>query len=154
MSFTAPFSTMAAHELVVPRSMPMILLTRCYTTMVDSLRYLKTVGEQVQGAFLGNKTLLTFQEYMEAFFEAPRVHARDSAQYIRDCFDFYGTETLQKPSGSVRRFTLFDRPFDQGAALQEGEGGTPVVGQEEVQNAIYRVLNSFVRAGRVHKLIL
>src|SRR5438309_9191463 len=154
MSFTAPFSTMAAHELVVPRSMPMILLTRCYTTMVDSLRYLKTVGEQVQGAFLGNKTLLTFQEYMEAFFEAPRVHARDSAQYIRDCFDFYGTETLQKPSGSVRRFKLFDRPFDQGAALQEGEGGTPVVGQEEVQNAIYRVLNSFVRAGRVHKLIL
>ncbi len=122
--------------------------------MVDSLRYLKTVGEQVQGSFLGNRTLLSFQEYMEAFFEAPRVHARDSAQYIRDCFDFYGTETLQRPSGAVRSFKLFDRPFDQGAALQEGEGGSPVIGQEDVQNAIYRVLNSFVRAGRVHKLIL
>ena len=122
--------------------------------MVDSLRYLKTVGEQVQGAFLGNKTILAFQEYMEAFFEAPRVHARDAAQYIRDCFDFYGTEMLARPSGAVRRFKLFDRPFDQGATLQEGEGGAPVVGQEDVQNAIYRILNSFVRAGRVHKLIL
>ena len=122
--------------------------------MVDSLRYLKTVGEQVQGAFLGNRTILSFQEYMDAFFEAPRVHARDSAQFIRDCFDFYGTELVQKPSGPVRRFKLFDRPFDQAATLQEGEGGAPVVGQEEVQNAIYRILSSFVRAGRVHKLIL
>ncbi len=70
--------------------------------MVDSLRYLKTVGDQVRRAFLENKTILAFQEYMEAFFEAPRVHARDAAQYIRDCFDFYGTETLHLPWGSVR----------------------------------------------------
>ena len=122
--------------------------------MVDSLRYLKTVGEQVQGAFLGNKTILSFQEYTDAFFEAPRVHARDAAQFIRDCFDFYGTEMVQRPAGPVRRFKLFDRPFDQAATLQEGEGGAPVIGQEEVQNAIYRILSSFVRAGRVHKLIL
>jgi serine protein kinase len=122
--------------------------------MVDSSRYLKSVGDQVRRSFLENKTILAFQEYMEAFFEAPRVHARDAAQYIRDCFDYYGTETVQKPWGSVRRFKLFDRPFDQVAAVQEGEGGAPVVGQEDVQNAIYRILNSFVRAGRVHKLIL
>src|SRR5207253_1672073 len=99
MSFTDPSSTIAAHELVVPRSMPMILLTGCYTTMMDSLRYLKSVGDQVQRAFLQNKTILAFQEYMEAFFETPRVHARDAAQYIRDCFDFYGTDTVQKPWG-------------------------------------------------------
>ena len=66
--------------------------------MVDSLRYLKSVGDQVQRAFLHNKTILAFQEYMEAFFEAPRVHARDAAQYIRDCFDFYGTETVSRPA--------------------------------------------------------
>jgi predicted Ser/Thr protein kinase len=122
--------------------------------MVDSLRYLKSVGDQVRRSFLENKTILAFQEYMEAFFEAPRVHARDAAQYIRDSFDYYGTETVQRASGSVRRFKLFDRPFDLTSGVQEGEGGSPVVGQEEVQNAIYRVLHSFVRAGRVHKLIL
>ena len=97
---------------------------------------------------------LAFQEYMEAFFEAPRVHARDAAQYIRDCFDYYGTETVQRAPGNVRRFKLFDRPFDQVAGVQEGEGGAPVIGQEEVQNAIYRILSGFVRAGRINKLIL
>src|SRR3954466_10182995 len=122
--------------------------------MVDSLRYLKSVGDQVRRSFVANKTILAFQEYMEAFFEAPRVHARDAAQYIRDCFDYYGTETVQRASGSIRRFKLFDRPFDQTSGAHEGEGGAPVIGQEEVQNAIYRVLHSFVRAGRVHKLIL
>ena len=48
--------------------------------MVDSLRYLQNVGEQVQQAFLRNKTILSFQEYMDVYFERPRVHARDSAQ--------------------------------------------------------------------------
>jgi serine protein kinase len=122
--------------------------------MVDSLRYLKTVGDQVQRTFLDNKTILAFQEYMEAFFEAPRVHARDGARYIRDSFDYYGTEVLQKPGGPVRRFKIFDRPFDQSSSTQEGEGGAPVSGLEDVQNAIYRILNSFVRVGRVNKLIL
>src|SRR5712672_29263 len=123
--------------------------------MVDSLRYLQNVGEQVQQSFLRNKTILAFQEYMEVYFERPRVHARDAAQYIRDCFDFYGSETVQRSSGPVRRFKLFDRPFDLGAnSSQEGEGGAPVCGQEEVQNAIYRILSGFVRAGRMNKLIL
>ena len=67
--------------------------------MVDSLRYLKTVGEQVRESFLRNRTILSFREYMEAFFEQPRVHARDAAQYTRDCFDYYGTETVQRPAG-------------------------------------------------------
>src|SRR5881398_3226610 len=123
--------------------------------MVDSLRYLQSVGEQVRHAFVGNKTILSFQEYMEGFFERPRVHARDAAQYIRDCFDFYGNEMVHRPSGNLRRFKLFDRPFDQGpGSSQEGEGGAPVCGQEEVQNAIYRILSGFVRAGRINKLIL
>src|SRR5216684_2861548 len=123
--------------------------------MVDSLRYLQSVGEQVQLSFLRNKTILAFQEYMEVYFERPRVHARDAAQYIRDCFDFYGSETVQRSSGPVRRFKLFDRPFDLGPnSSQEGEGGAPICGQEEVQNAIYRILSGFVRAGRMNKLIL
>src|SRR5262249_58889729 len=123
--------------------------------MVDSLCYLQSVGEQVQQSVLRNKTILACQEYMEAYFERPRVHARDAAQYIRDCFDFYGTEAVQRSSGPVRRFKLFDRPFDLGPnSSQEGEGGAPVCGQEDVQNAIYRILSGFVRRGRMNKLIL
>src|SRR5476651_1742588 len=132
--------------------------------MVDSLRYLQAIGSQVQETFLKNKTILTFQEYLDAFGERPRVHARSAAQFIRDCFDHYGTEQVKTPAGYVRRFKLFDRPFDYGIVptategeqnqLLEGEGGAPVCGQEEAQNAIYRILNTFVRAGRVNKLIL
>jgi predicted Ser/Thr protein kinase len=126
--------------------------------MVDSLRYLQAVGSQVQETFLKNKTILSFQEYLEAFGERSRVHARSAAQYIRDCFDHYGTTEIKTPAGNVRRFKLFDRPFDQDpkdpAMLSEGEGGAPVSGQEDAQNAIYRILNTFVRAGRVNKLIL
>jgi predicted Ser/Thr protein kinase len=122
---------------------------------------LKTVGEQVRETFLRNRTILSFQEYLDAFFEQPRVHARDAAQYTRDCFDYYGTETVQRPAGPARRFKLFDRPFDRpGSGTRpfggphEGEGGAPICGHEEVQNAIYRILSTFVRAGRVNKLIL
>src|SRR5437868_8645105 len=126
--------------------------------MVDSLRYLQAVGSQAQETFLKNKTILSFQEYLEAFGERPRVHARSAAQYIRDCFDHYGTTEVKTPAGQVRRFKLFDRPFDQDpkdpGTLSEGEGGAPVSGQEEAQNAIYRILNTFVRAGRINKMVL
>src|SRR4051812_17039932 len=122
--------------------------------MVDSLRYLQSVGEQVRHAFLRNKTILSFQEHMEGFFEKPRVHARDAAQYIRDCLDFYGTTTAENPGGPLRRFKLFDRPFDQSpTSLQEGERGAPVCGQEDVQNPAYRILDRLMRAGRIHTLV-
>jgi len=73
--------------------------------MVDSLRYLKVVGDQVQRTFVENKTILAFQEYMEAFFEVPRVHARDAAQYIRDCFSpaRWSPSPPISPTGSARR---------------------------------------------------
>ena len=62
--------------------------------------------------------------------------------------DHFGAEDAQTPRGSVRRFKLFDLDFDGEARDRR------VAGQEEVQNAIYRVLGNFVRAGRVNKLIL
>ncbi|NJK31294.1 MAG: hypothetical protein HC927_02140 [Deltaproteobacteria bacterium] len=72
-------------------------------------------------------------------------HAR-SAQYIRDVFDHFGTSTLTRPEGDVRRFALFDAPW------ADGEGR--VAGQENVQNEIYRLLNNFARDGRVSRLIV
>jgi len=123
--------------------------------MVDSLRYLKDVGDRVQTEFLRRRSILSFQEYLDAFLAAPRTQARSAPQYLRDCLDYYGTETVQRPNGPMRRFKMFDRPWEKNADPNaEGEGGTPVFGQEEAQNAIYRILNTFVRRGRVNKLIL
>src|SRR5512145_2554090 len=110
---------------------------------MDARRFLSTVGNGVKGAFAENRSILSFEEYLDAFHEAPRHHARSSAQYIRDVLDHFGSEERDTPVGKARRWNLFDVPFEpEGRALR-------VAGQEEVQAAIYRALGTFVRSGRV-----
>ncbi|MFN7132124.1 MAG: serine protein kinase PrkA, partial [Myxococcales bacterium] len=106
---------------------------------------LSTIGDEVKAAFIENRTILSFEEYLDVFVQNPRRQARNAAQYVRDVFDYFGHETEKTPGGPMRRFKLFDQTF---------EGEPSVAGHEEVQNSIYRVLNNFVRLGRVNKLIL
>ena len=111
----------------------------------DAGRYLSTVGGQVKAAFDNDRTILSFDEYLELLLAQPRTFARNSAQYVMDVFDHFGSETREGPAGPVRRFKLFDLDTD-------GEGR--VAGQDEVSNAIYKALGNFVRLGRVNKLLL
>src|SRR5690349_18189234 len=60
--------------------------------------------------------------------------------------DHYGTEQVPHPTGTIRRFKVFDVPSSD----HDGR----VAGQEEVQNAIYRLLGNFTRSGRINKLML
>jgi predicted Ser/Thr protein kinase len=115
---------------------------------MDAGRLLSNLGTGVKSAFADNRTILSFEEYLGAFLEDPRRQARGAAQYLRDVMDHFGAEDRETPVGRVRRWRLFDLEFDlDGKALR-------VAGQEEVQAAIYRALGSFVRSGRVNKLIL
>ncbi len=114
----------------------------------DARRYLATVGGGVKTAFAEHRSILSFDEYLESFLASPRPFARNSAQYLRDVLDHFGTEQVRTPAGELRRFKLFDLDFEPGARAQR------VAGHEEVQQEIYRVLGNFVRAGRVNKLIL
>jgi len=113
---------------------------------VDAKGYLQEVGAQVSADFVKNRSILSFEEYLSLFFNDPRGQARNAAQYLRDVMDHFGTQTVPHPTGTIRRFKVFD------AEGSEREGR--VAGQEEVQNNIYRVLGNFVRAGRINKLIL
>jgi predicted Ser/Thr protein kinase len=115
---------------------------------MDARRWLSSVGDGVKGAFTENRSLLSLEEWLQAFAEAPRLHARSSAQYLRDTLDHFGSEERETPVGKVRRWKLFDLPFDPAARAQR------VAGQEEVQAALYRALGTFVRSGKVSKLIL
>jgi predicted Ser/Thr protein kinase len=115
---------------------------------MDARRWLSTVGKGVLGAFHENRSILSFEEWLAAFAEAPRLHARSAAQYLRDVLDHFGSEERDTPVGRFRRWHLFDLPFDPEARAQR------VAGQEEVQAALYRTLGTFVRSGRVSKLIL
>jgi predicted Ser/Thr protein kinase len=113
---------------------------------VDAKGYLQEVGAQVNADFVKNRSILSFEEYLSLFFNDPRAQARNAAQYLRDVMDHFGTEMVSHPTGTIRRFNVFDAPG--------GDKSDRVAGQEEVQNAIYRLLGNFVRAGRINKLIL
>jgi len=114
----------------------------------EARRKLTEVGGEVKSAFVEQRSLLSFEEYLAVFLSAPRHQGRSSAQYLRDVLDHYGSVEVETPVGSFRRYRLFDQEFDPtGRAVR-------VAGQEEVQQAIYRALGNFVRARRVDKLIL
>jgi len=111
-------------------------------------RYLASVGSAVRSAYAEQRSLLSFEEYLEVFFSAPRTQARSAAQYLRDALDHFGFEELKTPVGSLRRWRAFDLEFEPGSRASR------VAGQEEVQQSLYRALSNFVRLGRVNKLIL
>jgi serine protein kinase len=104
------------------------------------------LGEAVRDDFTRNRRVLSFAEYLNLVVSEPRRQLRSSTQYIVDCFEHYGSTTVKYPWGEVRHFNLFDAPW--------AGGEDRLFGQEHVQNAVYRVLRSFVQDGRPNKLIL
>jgi serine protein kinase len=107
---------------------------------------LAELGESVRADFTRNRRVLSFAEYLNLVVAEPTRQLRSSTQYIVDCFDHYGTSMVTYPWGEVRRFHLFDAPW--------AHGEDRLFGQEPVQNAVYRVMRSFVQDGRPNKLIL
>ena len=104
------------------------------------------LGEAVRDDFTRNRRVMSFAEYLNLVVAEPLRQLRSSTQYIVDCFDHYGSQTVKYPWGEVRHFNLFDAPW--------ANGEDRLFGQEHVQNAVYRVLRSFVQDGRPNKLIL
>lgn len=107
---------------------------------------LAALGAAVREHFAGTRRMLSFAEYLELAVADPARALRGSAQYLVDCFEHYGTETVRYPWGEVRRFSLFDAPW------AGGEGR--LHGQEVAQNALYRALAGFVRDGAPTRLVL
>jgi predicted Ser/Thr protein kinase len=110
------------------------------------------IDQSVKKEFDANRRILGFDEYLVLLAENPERHARGSAQYMVDMMDHFGTAPLPQNESSnatghqLRRFKLFDFPVDGIAAR--------VVGQEQVQNQIYRAVRAFARQGLNNKLVL
>jgi predicted Ser/Thr protein kinase len=120
--------------------------------MTDSgiLARLEGIARQVQREFSEERRVLSFQEYLELVAADPLRHSRDAARYLRDAFDHFGTAVLTRPWGKDTRFRLFDLPWlDGGEARRHA-----LVGQERVQEEIYRALSNFVRDGRANRMPL
>jgi predicted Ser/Thr protein kinase len=114
------------------------------------LAQLDDIARDVQREFKEGRRLLSFQEYLELVAKEPARYSRDAARYLRDAFDHFGRVQLKRPWGEITRFKLFDLPWLDQAAAQR----SALVGQEQVQEEIYRALSNFVHEGRPNRLPL
>lgn len=116
-------------------------------TILDELQ---RITQRVEQDFKVERRLLSFREYLELFATDPGRYSRDACRYVRDMFDYYGRTKITRPWGDETRFRLFDLPFLEPAeAAREA-----LVGQEQVQDEIFRALENFAREGRANRLIL
>jgi predicted Ser/Thr protein kinase len=115
------------------------------------LEELAEITQRVRAQFTTERRVLSYQQYLELFAKDPLRHSRDACHYVRDAFDYFGREQVQRPWGKEDRFKLFD--LDWLGAQGHGEGAA-LVGQERVQSEIYRILSNFTREGRPNRLPL
>lgn len=114
--------------------------------MTSAHEYLTHLGEEIRQDFANNRRVMSFAEYLDFAGHEPRTQLRSAPQYMTDCFLHYGTEMAEYPWGKVRRFRLFDCPW--------ADGRDRLIGQEEVQNHVYRTLCNFVHEGTSNQLVL
>ncbi len=100
--------------------------------------------------FRRGRLQLSFSEYLDLFSTNPARFGRDAATYMRDVFDHFGTEEVERPWGTDTRWKLFDLPWETGPDAHR----YALIGQEDVQAEVYRVLSNFVRGGRPNRLML
>ncbi len=122
-----------------------------------ALTELDTIAKAMERRFQEGRRVLSFQQYLALFAASPARFGRDAARYVRDMFDHFGVRTIERPWGEEARYRLFDAPWEN--AERAGEAGSAqrdqvLVGHEEIQGEIYRVLSNFVQEGRANKLIL
>ena len=113
---------------------------------MDISQILEGLNERSRIAFSEGERIRSFASYLKDLVEDTYAYTRSAAQYVRDMFDYYGTDVRQGIGGQVSRLLLFDAPFDNGKEQ--------VFGQEEVQNRIYSHVADFARAGTSNRLIL
>lgn len=112
----------------------------------DAKNWLQQVASDTRDSFARNRRVMSFGEYLTLFAQSPQLQVRSAAQYVRDVFEHYGKETITSARGTYVRYKLFDCPWDAGKDR--------LMGQEEVQDAVYRLVSNFAREGRTNRLIL
>ncbi|WP_186646365.1 hypothetical protein [Fluviispira vulneris] len=114
---------------------------------MHSKELLSSVSESVRKEFKEQKYILSYDEYLDIFSHEPRRLIRNAAEYMLDMFKFFGLSEVKHGFNHTKRhFKLFERV--------RGKNKPAITGQEEAHESIYRVLEQFVRQGKIDKLIL
>ncbi len=120
-----------------------------------ALSQLQEIATAVQRRFHEGRRVLSFQEYLALFASAPARYGRDAPRYVRDAFEHFGSEVVERPWGPQRRFRLFDLPWEPDVAHGASHGrDTALVGHEDLQEEMFRAISNFVQEGRANRLIL
>ncbi len=82
--------------------------------------------------------VLAFEDYMNLFEKNPQKEVRPTNIYLRDMFDYFGTN----PNGSYKLFT------------REHADAPPVHGQVKTQKKVHQYLQNFMEEGFNNKFIL
>lgn len=99
-----------------------------------------------QELFRKRQVILSFEGFIEQLSQTPRPLIRNSCHYIFDSILHFGVRDLDPELALEKvRYKLFDK--------REGRCG-PIVGGEQVQAELVRILNSFVKQGFSNKLVL
>lgn len=114
--------------------------------MSESNLWLSSLVDEVRERFELNRRILSFGQFVELVREHPKRHARSAVQYLHDCILHYGTTSVDEVWGKSTHYNLFDVAFD-------GERDR-MIGHQSAQAHVVRLLENFVRTGKVDKLIL
>jgi predicted Ser/Thr protein kinase len=105
--------------------------------------------ERERQRFVGARSVLSFDQYLDLYAAAPRRYGRDAARWLRDLFDHYGTREVVRPYGRFTRWNLFDLPWEDEVGQRDA-----LIGQEPQQAEVYRALANFALLGAVNRLVL
>ncbi|MEZ4393544.1 MAG: serine protein kinase PrkA [Polyangiales bacterium] len=117
--------------------------------MAMDLQEIRALFDRERVQFEASRRVMSMDEYLAMFASEPQRHGRDVATWLRDLFDFYGSETIHKPYGRFTRWRLFDLPWEDASGQREA-----LIGHEQLQREVYRALANFARIGRVNRLVL
>jgi predicted Ser/Thr protein kinase len=120
----------------------------------DLMKQIAKVASSVEERFKSGRRVLSFAEYLELFASDPLRQSRDASRYLRDTFDHYGTTRVTYPWGEFTRYRLFDLPWEKDDRTPDGRAKGSLIGQEVVQEEIYRSVSNFAREGKPNRLVL
>jgi predicted Ser/Thr protein kinase len=117
---------------------------------------LEAIRENVKARFEAQKRVLSYREYLELVQENPRRYTRDASRYLKDCMDHFGTYEVERPAGTLKRWSVFDLELGRANSGHQAELKLRdrLAGQEATQSAFYRILDGFEREGRANRLVL
>ncbi|MCP4676403.1 MAG: serine protein kinase PrkA, partial [Deltaproteobacteria bacterium] len=114
--------------------------------MASIIDLFNKTADSVRDEYVKQRRLLTFAEYLEEFAKEPTLHLRDSASYLLDAIDHYGTEEIPRPWGKETRYKIFNQEF--------ADPSERLVGQEGAGARVRDAVASQVRDGRVNRLLV